>query len=215
MAQPAPVQTPVTPVQPAAPGQPPVAPAQPAAAQPMAQQPAMPPQQPMPGGGAFPPAGQAQAGGFPPTAGGAQPAGTQPGAAQPQEPEDTTPANFQIGKDLPEKLNIPVPAHELNFDEDYFIRLLAGSISLSRAEKKRIIESIPKLKQTQVDELIRIFEDEKVKFAELSKKHVPELERLAKKHKEDWIDIETEYKAEGKKEEESAEADEIRKQLGL
>jgi hypothetical protein len=156
------------------------------------------------GGGAFPPAGQQ-----PPTG---TPVG---GAAATDEPEDTTPANFQLGTLLPAKMNVPVAEHSLNFDEDNFLRLLAGSISLSRAEKTRIIESIPKLKQTQIDELVRIFEDEKLKFAELSKKHVPELERLAKKHYEDWVDIEASFKAAGKKEEETAEADEIRKQLGL
>ncbi len=217
----APVQPPVAPppVTPAAPVQPPVTPpAPPVAPNPQAgagfPPPAAPvaPAAPQMGGGFPPPPPAGQAGGAV-----ADPFGAQPAAGAPvaQEPEDTTPANFQIGKDLPQALSVPVPEHSLDFDQDHFIRLLASSISLSKDEKKRIIESLPKLKQSQVDELIRIFEDEKAKFAELSAKHVPELERLAKQHLNDWMDLEAEYKAGAKKEEEAAEADEIRKNLGL
>ena len=108
-----------------------------------------------------------------------------------------------------------IPAHKLQFDEQLFLRLLAGSISLTKDEKKRIVNSIPKLKQEQVDELIRIFEEEKRKFAELSKKHVPQLEKLEKQHWADWQDIELEQKAETKKGTDEAEAAEIRKKLGL
>ena len=156
-----------------------------------------------------------------PAPGGAQPvAGDQSAAGQAaatggDDEEDKTPANFQLGTLFVAEPNVPVPAHELNFDEKYFIKLLAGSISLSRAEKKRIIDSIPKLKQSQIDELINIFEDEKAKFAELPAKHTKELDRLAKQHYEDWVDIENSYKADDQKKEEAAEADEIRKQLGL
>lgn len=108
-----------------------------------------------------------------------------------------------------------MPAHNLQFDEQKFLRLLAGSISLTKEEKKRIIQSIPKLKQEQVDELIRIFEEEKIKFAELSGKHVDQLKKLEKQHLADWQDIEIEQKAQGKAEEDQNEADEIRKKLGL
>lgn len=131
------------------------------------------------------------------------------------EPEDNTPAGFQLGTLLPLVLKVKVPAHTLEFDENKFLRLLAGSISLSRDEKKRIIESIPKLKQSQVDELIRIFEEERYKFSQLSAKHVPQLEKLAKQHANDWVDLETLYQAENKKAADDAAADEIRKSLGL
>ncbi len=130
-------------------------------------------------------------------------------------PEDTTPANFQLGAMLPEKLNVPVPAHSLDFDEKNFLFLLAGSISLSRDEKKRIIETIPKLKQSQIDELIRIFEEEKFKFSQLSKKHIPQLEKLAKLHFQDWQDLETQFQADAKKANDQSAADDIRKSLGL
>lgn len=157
----------------------------------------------------------------PPAPAGGMPMGDMPfdPAAQtpvsPAEPEDTTPANFQLGSKLPPKLSVPVPKHNLNFDEQYFLRLLAGSISLSRDEKKRIVEAIPKLRQEQVDELIKIFEEEKEKFAALSKKHVPQLEKLAEQHYSDWMDLEGEYMQNVKKSEDTAKADEIRKQLGL
>lgn len=133
----------------------------------------------------------------------------------PQQPEDTTPANFQLGAKLPKVLDIPVPAHNLKFDEQYFLRLLAGSISLTKDEKKRIIESIPKLRQAQIDELIKIFEDEKKKFAELSKKYTEQLEKLAQKHFEDWMDLETSFKQQKKTVEDDKKAEEIRKKLGL
>lgn len=144
---------------------------------------------------------------FDPTMGGAAPT--------PTEPEDTTPANFQLGAKLPARLSIPVPKHNLNFDEQNFLRLLAGSISLSRDEKKRIVEAIPKLRQEQVDELIKIFEEEREKFAALSKKHVPQLEKLAEQHYNDWMDLEGEYVQSNKKQEDTAKAEEIRKKLGL
>jgi hypothetical protein len=193
-------------------------PMQPQYGQPMGQNPyGMPAgQQPMPpqyaGGQGFDPfSGQQQASGGMP-----MPMGSSTVAATTgDEEEDKTPANFQVGKGLPSVISVPVGEHALTFDEQNFLRLLAGSISLSRAEKKRIIDSIPKLKQTQIDELINIFEDEKEKFAELPKKHTIELDRLAQKHLEEWLDIEAEYKAVGQKEEETAKAEEIRKQLGI
>lgn len=152
-----------------------------------------------------------------PNPAGASPMGSapMPGQGAPQEPEDTTPANFQLGTLLPPQLKVVVPVHSLQFDEQKFLRLLAGSISLSREEKKRIIETIPKLKQSQVDELIRIFEEEKFKFSQLTQKHVPQLEKLAKQHYQDWMDLETSFKAEAKKADDQAQADEIRKSLGL
>ena len=131
------------------------------------------------------------------------------------KPEDTTPAHFQLGVLFPEKFNINVPAHTLKFDEQRFLHLLAGSISLSRDEKKKIIETIPKLKQSQIDELIRIFEEEKEKFSQLSAKHVPQLEKLTKQHYQDWQDLEVGFKAEVKAADDNAQADEIRKSLGL
>jgi hypothetical protein len=160
---------------------------------------------PMSAGMGFnPPTGASSTGGLPPTT----------GAPVPPK-EDTTPANYQIGQQLPKNINIVIPAHSLNFDEQYFLHLLAGSISLTRDEKKRIIESIPKLKQSQVDELIRIFEEERRKFSELSAKHVEQLKKLEKQHLAEWQDLEIGQKAESKKSQDDEKAEEIRKKLGL
>ena len=159
-----------------------------------------------------------QMGGYQPQGGGYQPPQPYPPQTpMPPEPpvEDETPANFRLGEKLPAVLKVKVPAHELNFDEQHFLHMLAGSISLTRDEKKKIIESIPKLKQSQIDELVRIFEEEREKFAQLSKKHVDQLEKLAQKHFEEWMDLETEFDQQNKAQEDAQKAEEIRKQLGL
>ena len=157
--------------------------------------------------------------GFPPGANpqGVNPAGGAPQGSNPPTPpvEDTTPANYQIGSNLPKVIGVKIPAHSLSFDEQHFLHLLAGSISLTKDEKKRIIDSIPKLKQSQVDELIRIFEEERRKFAELSAKHVEQLKKLEDQHLRDWNDIELAQKAQEKQSNDQAQADEIRKKLGL
>ena len=140
---------------------------------------------------------------------------TQAPLPPPPPPEDTTPANFQLGSMLPKVINIKIPAHTLQFDEQLFLHLLGGSISLTKDEKARIIESIPRLKQSQIDELVRIFEEERRKFAELSAKHVEQLKKLEKQHFVEWQTLEMEQKASEKKNEDQAKADAIRKSLGL
>ncbi|OGJ42026.1 hypothetical protein A3J23_02700 [Candidatus Peregrinibacteria bacterium RIFCSPLOWO2_02_FULL_48_14] len=110
---------------------------------------------------------------------------------------------------------IKLPAHSLTFDENLFINLLAGSISLSKDEKRKIVDSIPKLRQEQVDELVRIFEEERQKFVELSPKHGTQLKKLEDEHAADWRDLEINYKSEQKGQEDQNKAEEIRKQLGL
>ncbi len=160
------------------------------------------------------PANGFSAQGMPPA--GFPPAGF-PGSGTPPTPpvEDTTPANFQIGQKLPKVIGIKVPEHTLQFDEQQFLHLLAGSISLTKDEKKKIVESIPKLKQSQIDELVRIFEEERRKFAELSAKHVEQLKKLDQQHYDDWMDLELSQKAEAKKSDDQSKAEAIRKSLGL
>ncbi len=177
--------------------------------------------QPPAGGSVQPPAGGAQQSqGSQPTGGTPVPLGGIPSGvdkpSQVKKPEDTTPANFQLGALFTDGIKIKLQPHpDTKFDDDKFLMLLASSISLSKAEKKRIIDAVPKLKQWQVDELITIFEEEKKKFSQLSKKHVPQLEKLAKQHYEDWKDLEMGQEQQGKQEEEQKKADEIRKSLGL
>ncbi len=112
--------------------------------------------------------------------------------------------------------NIPVPPHpETGFDEQSFLILLRGSISLTRDEKWRIVQAIPKLSQFQIDELQKILEEERRKFSELSPKHLLQLMKLEQKHSEDWKDLQSMYVQSQAQQTEQAQADEIRKQLGL
>ena len=112
--------------------------------------------------------------------------------------------------------NIAIPAHsETQFDDALFLTLLRGSISLTRDEKWRIIQAIPKLSQFQIDELQKILSEEKKKFSELSPKHLLQLQKLEQKHAEDWKSLQSMTVQQGAKAEEQDKAAEIRKQLGL
>ncbi len=112
--------------------------------------------------------------------------------------------------------HVTVPAHpETKFDEQKFLELLRGSISLTRDEKWRIIQAIPKLSQFQIDELQKILDEEKFKFSQLSPKHLRHLMQLERKHCEDWKDLQAMYVQNVAKKQEQSQADEIRKQLGL
>ena len=111
---------------------------------------------------------------------------------------------------------IPVPAHpQTVFDEQVFLTLLRSSISLTRDEKWRIIQAIPKLSQFQVDELQKILAEEQEKFRQLSPKHLLQLMRLEQKHSTDWQDLQSFNAQQQQKSEESQQAEEIRRQLGL
>ena len=183
-------------------------------ASPVYQQPApqpMPQQAPM---GAYDPyaapmgqAQPAQQGAGAPLAGmGDAAGGTQP----PFDP------NYKFGERMKDfTTSVKLPEHTVKVDEANFLNLLAGSISLTKEEKKKIVDSFAKLRQEQVDELIRIFEEERAKFIELSPKHGAQLKKLEDEHAADWKDIEISYTAAAKKEEEDAKAEAIRKQLGL
>lgn len=112
--------------------------------------------------------------------------------------------------------SVVIPDHpETEFDDALFLTLLRGSISLTRDEKWRIIQAIPKLSQFQIDELQKILQEEKRKFSELSPKHLLQLMKLEQKHAEDWKDLQSITIQEGAREEEQGKAEEIRKQLGL
>lgn len=142
------------------------------------------------------------------------------GAAKPPADKGSGPPkddpNYVFGSQMATfTTTIVLPAHQLQFDEAKFMNLLAGSISLTRDEKKKIVDSIPKLRQQQVDELVRIFEEERAKFVELSQKHGAQLKKLELEHIADWRDIELMYKAETQGKEDDAAAEDLRKQLGL
>jgi hypothetical protein len=173
---------------------------------------------------------------------GAQPSGAQPPAGQPQgaQPQGAQPPAAAVQKDLSGIMEenvdvsglvanasqnqqasqsltqVKIPPHpNTKFDEKKFLELLAGSISLTITEKERIITAIPQLSQFQIDELMKIFEEEKGKFTELEKKHADQISELEKQHAGSWQDMESQKEEEAKKEAESKEAEDIKKQLGL
>jgi hypothetical protein len=111
---------------------------------------------------------------------------------------------------------VALPEHAATqFDEHRFLSLLRGSISLTRDEKWRIVQAVPRLSQFQVDELQNILAEERRKFGELSPKHLLQLQRLELKHAEDWRDLQGVTQQQAAKQEDQSEADAIRKQLGL
>jgi len=111
---------------------------------------------------------------------------------------------------------VKIPAHpNTKFDDKKFVALLAGSISLTLNEKTRIIEAIPQLSQFQIDELMKIFEEEKGKFAELEKKHADQISELEKQHSGSSADLQLKAEEEARKQREAKEAEDIKKQLGL
>lgn len=109
-----------------------------------------------------------------------------------------------------------IPPHpNTQFDEEIFLTLLEGSISLTLEEKQRVIDAIPRLSMEQINQLLAIFEEEKSKFAQLEAEFAEDVARL-KTEREKEIDRASVKKEEQKDEEDSAaEAEEIRRQMGL
>jgi len=126
------------------------------------------------------------------------------------------PAGGTGAQNQPFTTHITLPEHpNTTFDEHYFIELLAGSLSLTIDEKKKIIEAVPKLSQHQIDELIKIFEEEKRKFAELAEKHGDQINKLKAQHASEWELYEMEQKKQQIAQQDAQKAEEIRKKLGL
>lgn len=64
-----------------------------------------------------------------------------------------------------------IPPHpNTEFDEENFLDLLEGSISMSMEQKQQVIDAIPKLSIGKINELIEIFESEKQQFSDLGQK---------------------------------------------
>ena len=105
------------------------------------------------------------------------------------------------------------------FVENTFIDLLEHSLSLSTFEKKRVIDAIPTLSQFQIDELIKVFEDERVEFRKLMPTEWEIIKWLLTKAQNEWEQLKDIYieeeRATIKANEDAAKADEMRKSLGL
>ncbi len=82
------------------------------------------------------------------------------------------------------------------FDEASFIDLLEHSLSLSVFEKKRVVDAIPTLSQFQIDELVKVFEDEREEFKKLLSKEGDTIRDLVVKAKEGWNQLRDIYFAE-------------------
>lgn len=112
---------------------------------------------------------------------------------------------------------VRLPDHPLAvFDEKYFLFLMAGSLSLTLAEKKDILFTrLANLSQFQIDELIKILEDEKNKFDELEKKHPEQVQKMKAECLNAWQMLELEGRQQAAQANTQSEVDEIKKKLGL
>lgn len=122
---------------------------------------------------------------------------------------------WEFWRDPTFKSNIKLPEHSTKVDEQLFLRLLSWSISLTIDEKKKIIENFWSLSQFQVDELIKIFEEERSKFSALDVKHREQLRALERQHAISWDAYEWESQQKVQSNVEDAQAEDIRKSLGL
>ncbi len=105
------------------------------------------------------------------------------------------------------------------FDEKNFVDLLEHSLSLSTFEKKRVIDAIPTLSQFQIDELVKVFEDERVEFRKLMPTEGEIIKGLLVKAQNEWEQLKDIYieeeKANTRANEDAIKAEEMRKALGL
>lgn len=159
---------------------------------------------------------QGNAGQQPPTnqpAGGQPAAGQDPGAGQSPAVDESN-RTGQLSVRSGHIFTIP-PHPNTQFDEENFLTLLEGSISLTMEEKQRVIDAIPRLSIEQINELISIFQEEKQKFAELENEFADDVAKL-KAEREKEIQL-TEMKQEeaGAEEEDKAAAEALKKQMGL
>lgn len=117
-------------------------------------------------------------------------------------------------------LQSKIAVHPLTaFDEAKFLDLLEHSLSLSTFEKKRVIDSVPQLSQFQIDELMKVFEDERIEFRKLVATEGEIIKGLVVKAQNEWEQLKDIYAEEIRSAEQARldaqKADEIKKSLGL
>jgi len=130
-----------------------------------------------------------------------------------------TPAG--AGGQLPSGLGEPIdtavvkiPAHpQTQFDDAIFLDLLSHSVSLTKTEKIKIINKIPDLAQTQIDRLISIFQEEKVKFSKLEDHHSTEVSALENQKMQEWKDLEAQKREETQRQAETDKIAELQRKL--
>ncbi|MDD5376798.1 MAG: hypothetical protein PHH16_01645 [Candidatus Gracilibacteria bacterium] len=129
---------------------------------------------------------------------------------------DSTAVTTQIAALFAELVSI----HPLSeFEEGVFLDLLEHSLSLSVTEKKRVIDAIPTLSQFQIDELTKVFVDEREEFKKLLPKEGDTIKELVVKAREGWNQLGEIYIQERaqklKQNEDQAKIDEMKKSLGI
>ena len=159
------------------------------------------------------PTGQQPAGGQPVTGGQAS-VPAQPSVAQPPKPVDPNARTGQLGKRDGNLFTIP-PHPNTQFDEENFLTLLEGSISLTMEEKQRVIDAIPRLSIEQINELISIFTEEKQKFAELENEFADDVAKLKAEREKEMQLTEMKQEEAGAEEDDKAAAEALKKQMGL
>ena len=137
--------------------------------------------------------------------------GWDQGAIPLPPPRPKTPNDDIVGRFLMHPLT--------SFDEASFINLLEHSLSLSTFEKKRVIDAIPTLSQFQIDELVKVFEDERVEFRKLMPTEGEIIKWLVGKAQTEWEQLKDIYVEEVKAQEfasaDAKKAEELKKSLGL
>lgn len=105
------------------------------------------------------------------------------------------------------------------FDEKTFLDFLEHSLSLSVTEKKRVIDAIPTLSQFQIDELTKVFVDEREEFKKLLPKEGDTIKELVMKAREGWDQLQEIYIQEKAQKEKTGEdqskIDDLKKSLGI
>jgi hypothetical protein len=133
-----------------------------------------------------------------------------------QDPQTST-SNIVVDSALFLELTSVHPLTQ--FDEKVFLDLLEHSLSLSVYEKKRVIDAIPTLSQFQIDELTKVFEDEREEFKKLLPKEGDTIKDLVLKSREGWKQLYDIYLQEKKQKEkageEQAKIDDLKKSLGI
>jgi len=114
---------------------------------------------------------------------------------------------------------IKLHSDDVTVDESNFSDLLKFSLSLNTMEKKRVIDAIPSLSQFQIDELTKVFTEEREKFKDLAKEHPEDIKKLVWKQQAEWIELWDLYKSENENKsievENQEKIDDIKAWLGL
>lgn len=105
------------------------------------------------------------------------------------------------------------------FDEKEFVDLLEHSLSLSVSEKKRVVDAVPTLSQYQIDELKKVFTEEREEFRKLMPKEGETIKKLVTDKRAEWKQLKQIYidelKNRQKANEDQGKIDDLKKSLWL